>query len=152
MLSTRERLAGVFVQGSPLLGIPLWAFQLYWIDSHDHADYDSSGTFFASGPFMLLTGIAIAFLARFSSRFPTVREYAGKALRFQLIALAIGVALVVLCALPILLDRTHDYTIDHQPPGLILAVFATSLSFGVLLPLIEIVRALVLGVHAFKRR
>jgi hypothetical protein len=32
MLSTRERLAGAFVALSPLLGIPVWAFQIYWID------------------------------------------------------------------------------------------------------------------------
>jgi hypothetical protein len=92
-----------------------------------------------------------SFLARFASRFPTVREYAGAALRFQLIALAIGVVLVVLCALPLILERGGAHTMEHQPPGLMAAVFLTGLAFGMVLPLIELIRAIVLGVRAFKR-
>jgi uncharacterized membrane protein len=151
MLSTRERIAGVFVQVSPLLGIPVWAFQIYWIDSHDHADYDSTGVFFASGLFLLFAGLIVAFLARFASRFPTVREYAGQALRFQLIALACAVVLAVLCALPIILDSGRNYTMESPPAGIGVAVVVTGLAFGLILPLIEIVRALVLGVRAFRR-
>jgi drug/metabolite transporter (DMT)-like permease len=151
MLSTRERLAGVFVEASPLLGIPVWAFQIYWIDSHEHADYDSTGVFFASGLFMLAAGLVIALVARFASRFPTVRDYAAKALRFQLIALACAVVLVVLCAVPIVLDSGRNYTLERPPAGIGVAVLATGLAFGLILPLIEIVRASVLAVRAFRR-
>jgi hypothetical protein len=151
MLSFHERFAGAFVQLSPLLGIPVWAFQIYWIDSHDHADYDSTGVFFASGIYMLGAGLLIALIARFASRFPSVRDYAGAALRFQLIALAISVVLVVGCAIPIVLDSGRNFTMESPPAGIGVAVVLTGLAFGIVLPLIEVVRAIVLGVRAVRR-
>jgi hypothetical protein len=100
---------------------------------------------------MLVAGLVIALVARFASRFPTVREYAGKALLFQLIALACSVVLVVSCAIPIILDSGRNYTMESPPAGIGFAVFATGLSFGLILPLIELVRAIALGLRALKR-
>ena len=148
--AARERWLGAVVQGAPLLGLPICALRIYAIDSHDHADYDSTGTFFASGLFMMAAGLLVALAARFVSRSPWVRAHAASALRFQLWVLGICVVLVALAALPMLLDL-GPFTLDHQPAGLMAAVFLTGLSFGVVLPLIETGRALVLAFRALRR-
>jgi Na+-transporting NADH:ubiquinone oxidoreductase subunit NqrD len=100
---------------------------------------------------MLAAGLAIGLIFRFASRFSSARDYAGKALRFQSIALGICVALVAVCAIPLVFGSGRNFTMEHPPAGIFAAVFLTGLAFGIVLPLIELVRAIVLGVRAFRR-
>ena len=147
MALTYERFAGTFVQAAPLLGIPVWAARIYAIDAAPHADYDAMGTFFLSGLFMLGAGALVAALARFTSRFPSVRALAAGALRFQLwaaAACAIVGAVVVMLALS---DKGAP-TLQHQPQGFMFGMYLAGFSFGVVLPLVEAGRAIVLAIRA----
>lgn len=129
MIGRSERAIAAAVQAAPVLGIPLY----WWAVTATQ----NLLVFFVPGPFLLAAGLIAALGARLIARPGFVRAQAAEALRFHAIVAAVGVVPFVLLSAAF-------------ASGVMSAAQAVVLLYGLLLTIIEGVRAFVAGTRALR--
>ncbi len=97
--------------------------------------------FFTPGLFMLTAGLIVAAVARFTAK-GFVRTQAAGSLRFHLWLLLAIPAWALLFVVAMLFE-TPNPTMDHPPAYLIGVLGIGAFAFGLILPFVELVRALI---------
>ena len=141
----RERALAVVVQVAPVLGVPLW---LVVVSSHAN-DWDYMIGWFAPGVFMLGAGLAAAGLGLVFARSAFVHAQAASSLRFHGVVAAAAAVLAALIAVSPVFDR-HPLTLADPPKTFEAALGFGAFAFGIVLPFVEAIRALVCGIAAWR--
>ena len=130
MISAKARVAAAFVHAAPVLvGVPffLWVFS-----------YAGMLVFFAPGVFMAVAGLIVALVARRCAPPGFVRTEAAGALHFHSITALVGIVVLVLVFVAVFAG------------GIMAAASIGATLLGVVLPLVEIGRALAYGIGALR--
>jgi len=127
----RERAIAALVQAAPVLGAAVWVLLLV---THQN-DYAFMFVLFMPGLVMLATALAVALVAVIVAPRGFVRTQAAGSLRFHSIVGAVSVVLLVLAFAAL-------------ARGAMAAAQSMVMLFGVLLPIVEIGRALMYGIAA----
>lgn len=143
MDSGGERWMVVLVHTSPLLGIPVWVFEM----SRPGNSWNFA-LMFASGLFMIAAGLAVSGAVWFLGR-GFVKTEAVSSLRFQAILSGFVCLFVVGFGIALLFDPANP-TMHNQPVATqgVLMVAAFFLTFVV--PIVELIRSIVMAARVWR--
>ncbi|MBV8720940.1 MAG: hypothetical protein JO277_02245 [Candidatus Eremiobacteraeota bacterium] len=142
----KDRFIAAVVGAAPLLGVPVWVACIAAVQMRPHADYDDLPFVWTSGLFMAAAGLLVAAIFRLTTRSAFVRAMALESLRFHV---WVGAACVVVAATFLLsFGDPANPTMANPPRGFMAAVTICILAYGIVLPLVELGRALLAGFGA----
>jgi len=139
-----SRWAAAGVQAAPLLGIPAWLLEL-----QRPSNSWNFPLLFALGLFMLAAGLLLPFSVLLISKRGFVREQAVNTLRFHGVIVLIGIGLGIAFAVATQFDPPNP-TMSNPPVHTEAVLMAGAIAFGLVLPVLEFVRAIFRGRRAWR--